>query len=169
MVGHLDFAYGADLLKKLAGELNYPVLGINVYNSDNTLFLKPYILLKVDDVKIAVIGICSNIIDKTMLKQFSEGLKITDGIKELPVIIQQVKEEGADIIILLSHNGFPQDVEMVLNVLGVDICLSAHTHNRLYEPVKFNDTVVIQAGCHGSFLGHLELNIEQKKIVERQV
>ena len=166
MVGHWDFAYGPEQLKKLASQLNYPVLGINVYNEDDTLFLPPYIVMEVEDLKIAVIGICSNIIDKTMPKHFSEGLKITNGSKVLPVYIQKVKDEGADIIILLSHIGFPQDVALLSAINGVDICLSAHTHNRLYEAVKINDTIVIQCGCHGAFLGHLTLNIEQKKIVD---
>ena len=110
MVGHWDFAYGPEQLKKLAGKLNYPVLGINVYKEDGSLFLPPYIITNVEDLKIAVIGICSNIIDKTMPKHFSEGLKITDGVKELPIMVQRVKDEGANLIILLSHNGFPQDV-----------------------------------------------------------
>ena len=166
MVGHWDFAYGPEQLKKLARELNYPVLGINVYKEDGSLFLPPYIITVVEDLKIAVIGICSNIIDKTMPKHFSEGLKITDGVKELPIMVQRVKDEGANLIILLSHNGFPQDVDLLSKVSGIDVCLSAHTHNRLYEAVKINDTILIQCGCHGSFLGHLELNVEQNKIVD---
>lgn len=166
MVGHWDFAYGAKQLEKLNNALNYPILGINVYKKDGSLFLSPYVELKVEDLKIAVIGICSNIIDKIMPQSFSEGLKITDGFSELPIMIQRVKNEGAQIIILLSHNGFPQDVEMLSKVEGVDICLSAHTHNRLYEVVKINNTLLIQCGCHGSFLGHLELNIEQNRIAD---
>ena len=166
MVGHWDFAYGPAQLKKLASELNYPVLGINVYNEDCTLFLPPYIIIEVESLKIAVIGICSNIIDKTMPKQFSEGLKITDGSSELPLMIQKVKEEGANFIILLSHNGFPQDVDLLSNIDGIDICLSAHTHNRLYEAITINNTIIIQCGCHGSFLGHLELDIQQNKIAD---
>ena len=166
MVGHWDFAYGPRQLKHLASQLNYPVLGINVYNEDGTLFLKPYIIKEVENIKIAVIGICSNIIDKTMPEQFSKGIKITDGTKELPRIIQRVKDEGANITILLSHNGFPQDVEMLTKIPGIDICLSAHTHNRLYEAVKVNKAIIIQSGCHGSFVGHLIINIQQRKIVD---
>lgn len=164
LVCHWDFAYGPAQLKKLAGLLSYPILGINVYNEDGSLFLKPYIIKEVATVKIAVIGICSNIIDK-MPKQFNVRLKITDGMKELPAVIEQVKTEGAEIVILLSHNGFPQDVALISKVAGIDICLSAHTHNRLYEAVKINDSIIIQCGCHGSFVGHLNVDIEQKKIV----
>jgi sulfur-oxidizing protein SoxB len=165
MVGHWDFAYGPQQLKHLLSQLNYPMLGINVYNEDGTLFLKPYSIIEIEDLKVAVIGICSDIIDKTMPKKFSEGLTITNGAKELPGYIKAVKAEGADIILLLSHNGFPQDMAMLDTIAGIDVCLSAHTHNRLYETVQVNNTLVIQCGCHGSFLGHLELNIQQKKIV----
>ena len=165
MVGHWDFAYGPKQLKHLLSQLKYPMLGINVYNEDGTLFLKPYSIIEIEDLKVAVIGICSDIIDKTMPKKFSKGLTITNGAKELPGYIKAVKEEGADIILLLSHNGFPQDIAMLDTIPGIDLCLSAHTHNRLYETVQVNNTLVIQCGCHGSFLGHLELNIQQKKIV----
>jgi S-sulfosulfanyl-L-cysteine sulfohydrolase len=163
MVGHWDFAYGPERLKKLQAELSYPVLGVNVYNEDGSRFLEPYKIIPVEDVQIAVIGICSNIIDKTMPEQFSHGLKITDGVNELPTIIDEVKSKGADIIILLSHNGFPQDCELLSKLDGIDVCLSAHTHNRLYEAVEINGAVVIQCGCHGSLLGHLELTIDNKK------
>jgi len=165
MLCHWDFAYGPVQLKKLAGKLGYPVLGINIYNEDGSLFFQPYIVKEIEGLKIAVIGICSNIIDK-MPKHFSEGLRITDGVNELPHVIKQAKEEGAEFIILLSHNGFPQDVELISKVTGINICLSAHTHNRLYEAVNINDTIIIQCGCHGSFVGHLSIDISNEKIID---
>lgn len=164
MVGHWDFGYGPKQLQHLAAQLNYPVLGINVFKDDGSLFLQPYTLLSTGELKIAVIGICCDIIDKTMPEKFSEGLKFTDGVQELPRYIAEVKNKGADIIILLSHNGFPQDVDMLNKISGIDICLSAHTHNRLYEAVTINETIIIQCGCHGSFAGHLDLTIEDKRI-----
>ncbi|MES2874299.1 MAG: bifunctional metallophosphatase/5'-nucleotidase [Bacteroidota bacterium] len=164
MVGHWDFAYGPEQLLKLTGQLNYPVLGINVYKNDGTLFLKPFIIKEVEGVKIAIIGICSNIIDKTMPENFSDGLNITDGTDELPRYIDRVKREGADLVFLLSHNGYPQDIKMLSEIKGIDVCLSAHTHNRLFEPSLINNAILIQCGCHGSFLGHLELTIMDRKI-----
>lgn len=168
MVGHWDFAYGPQQLKHLLSKLSYPMLGINVYNEDGSRFLQPSITLQIENLKIGVIGICSNIIDKTMPAQFSKGLKITDGIAELPAYIEQLREDNVDIIILLSHNGFPQDMHMLQKVDGVDICLSAHTHNRLYKSVLVNKGILIQCGCHGSFLGHLKVNIEDKRITGHQ-
>src|SRR5699024_3442955 len=150
MVGHWDFAYNPNHLLSLGKKLNYPILGINIYKKDGGLLLEPYSIIKVGNKKIAVIGICSNIIDKTMRGAFGKEIYVTDGTWEIDNYIKEVKELGADVVILLSHNGYPQDIELLKNTKGIDICLSAHTHNRLYEPVKVNDTIVIQCGAHGS-------------------
>lgn len=163
MVGHWDFAYGPDQVKNLVNQLKYPMLGINIYKKEGGLFLPPYIIKDISGLKIGIIGICCPVI-KGMPDHFSEGLKITDGSEELPKTIEQVKNEGADFIILLSHAGFPQDAHLLSEVDGIDLCLSAHTHNRLYEAATVNDTIIIQCGCHGAFMGNISLEIENQKI-----
>lgn len=168
MVGHWDFAYNPNHLLSLGEKLNYPILGINIYKKNGGLLLDPYSIIEVGNKKIAVIGICSNIIDKTMPGAFSKEIYVTDGAWEIDNYIKEVKELGADVVILLSHNGYPQDIELLKNTKGVDICLSAHTHNRLYEPVKVNDTIVIQCGAHGSFVGHLKLSVYNNKITQHE-
>src|SRR5699024_5711273 len=59
---------------------------------------------------------------------------------------------------------FPQEAKLASEVDGIDILLSGHTHNRLTKPVIINDTILIQSGCHGSFIGKLELDIEDGEI-----
>ncbi len=164
MVGHWDFAYTPEHLVSLQEKLNYPVLAINVYKNDGNLLFRPYILRQSGAVKVAVIGICANIIDKTMPPSFYKGIYVTDGMKEINHYVKEVKEKGANLVVLLSHNGFPQDVNLIKNHPGIDVCLSAHTHNRLYDVVKVNDTIIIQCGCHGSFVGHLKLSIKEDTI-----
>lgn len=168
MVGHWDFAYKPEHLLNLERQLDYPVLGINVYKEDGSLLLKPYSLIDMGGQKIAVIGICSNIIDKTMPSEFKKGIYVTDATVEIEGYVKEVKELGANLVILLSHNGYPQDIELLKHTKGIDVCLSAHTHNRLYETVKVNDTIVIQCGCHGSFVGHLKLSISDNKIARHE-
>lgn len=168
MVGHWDFAYRPEHLLALDKLLNYPILGVNVYKDDGTLLLKPYSFIEVGNQKIAVIGICANIIDKTMPAKFKQGIYVTDGMDEINGYVKEVKGLGASLVILLSHNGYPQDIELLKSTTGIDICLSAHTHNRIYEPVKVKDTIIIQCGCHGSFVGHLKLSIVDNKIINYQ-
>ena len=85
------------------------------------------------------------------------------GSDELPSYIKQLQEERVDLIIVISHLGFPQDMKLAGEVRGVDIWLSGHTHNRLCRPEYVNGAAMIQSGCHGSFLGRIDLEVESGK------
>lgn len=168
MTAHWEFAYGPATFKQRAAELGYPMLAINVYDqvTKQRLF-PPYSVKEISGLRIGLVGIASNIVDKAMPRSFSEGLEFTLGREELPPIIDVLRtQEKVDLIILISHLGFPQDMKLLSEVQGIDICLSSHTHNRLYKPVLQGKTLVIQSGCHGSFLGHLDLELEGKQIVD---
>lgn len=165
MTFHWDVAYTPKHLKEIGEELTYPILAINAYEEDtDELYFDPYTIIEKDGLKLGVIGIAANIIDKTMPANFSEGLYFTMGEEELPAYIEEVKAQDVDLVIVLSHIGFPQDVKMMERVDGVDICLSSHTHNRLAAPVQINETILIQSGSQGSFIGQLDLIVEDKKI-----
>lgn len=166
MTAHWEFAYGPEQFKKITNRLNYPMLAINCYEkSTDKLIFNPYIIKEVNDLKIGIIGIAATIVDKVMPKSFSEGIYFTLGNEELPYYIEKLRnEEKVDLIILISHLGFPQEVKLANEVDGIDVLLSAHTHNRLYKPVITNKTIIIQSGCHGSFLGRLDIEIRDQKV-----
>lgn len=168
MTAHWDFAYGPKAIENLVEELNYPMLAINAYEKDSDeLLFPPYLISEKNGLKIGVIGLAATIIDKVMPKHFSEGVYFTLGDEELSYYIKELKEEKeVDLVVLLSHLGFPQEVKLAKEVDGIDILLSGHTHNRIYEPAKVNHTLIIQSGCHGSFLGRLDLMVEDKQIVD---
>ena len=168
MTAHWEFAYGPEIFRKRASELRFPTLALNVYDqTTKKLIFPPYCVKEIGGLRIGLIGAASNIIDKTMPPSFSEGLEFTLGRKELPSIIDVLHtQEKADLIILVSHLGFPQDMKLLSEVSGIDICLSGHTHNRLDQPVIQGKTLVMQSGCHGSFLGCLELELEGNRIVD---
>lgn len=165
MTFHWDTAYGPAVLKELAAQLTYPVLAINVFKKDTKeLFFKPYLMKEVNGIKVGIIGIASNMVDKTMPPSFSEGLYFTLGKEELPGWIEKVKAEGAELVVMLSHLGFPQDVQMLKDVRGIDVCISGHTHNRLRAPEVVEGAYIIQSGSQGSFLGRIDLTLEEGKI-----
>lgn len=168
MTAHWEFAYGPKAFGDLLDELNYPMLAINCYKKEtDELVYDPYLIKEVNGLKVAIIGIAATIVDKVMPAHFSEGIYFTLGNEELPGYIDQVKnEENADIVLVMSHLGYPQEIKLAKEVDGIDLLLSAHTHNRTYEASKINDTIIMQSGCHGSFLGHIDLVIEDKKIVD---
>ncbi len=170
MTVHWDFAYGPQRMQELAAGLKYPVLAINVYHkATGQRFFPPYVVPEVGGLKIGIIGIASNITDKTMPPQFSEGLRFTDGRKELPGFIEEMRgKQNVDLVVVLSHLGFPQDMKLLSEISGIDVLLSGHTHNRLFHPVVQGSTLVIQSGCHGAFLGRLDLEVQSGKVLGYQ-
>ena len=168
MTAHWEFAYGPKIFNQRVAELNYPMLANNVYDKvTKKPVYQSYTVKEIGGLRIGLMGIASNIIDKTMPPSYSEGIYFTLGKDELPPIIDLLRiQEKVDLIVLVSHLGFSQDMKFLSEVHGIDICLSGHTHNRLYNPVINGKTIVIQSGCHGSFLGRLDLEVDGGQIVD---
>ena len=165
MTAHWEFAYGPEQFKKIASQLKFPVLAVNCYRKGRLVF-EPYTILECENLQIGVVGIAAPIVDKTMPPSFSKGLQFTVGNAELPFYIDALHHERVDLIVVISHLGFPQEMKLVKEVDSIDVLLSGHTHNRLYNPAKGGNTVVIQSGCHGSFVGVLDLKISNRRIVD---
>ena len=95
--------------------LNYPLLAANVFHADSgTLAYAPTLLLEVAGLRVGIVGLACPIVDKTMPAHFSTGLRFTNGLAELPGHVQHLRQqERADVVVLLSHCGFPQDVALL--------------------------------------------------------
>ena len=168
MTAHWEFAYGPKVFNQRVAELNYPMLANNVFDKETKKpVYQSYAVKEMGGLRIGLVGIASNIVDKTMPPSYSEGISFTLGRDELPPIIDKLRvQEKVNLIVLVSHLGFPQEMKLLSEVHGIDVCLSGHTHNRLYKPVLNGKTIVIQSGCHGSFLGRLDLEVDEGQIVD---
>src|SRR5690606_12816906 len=68
--------------------------------------------------------------------------------------------DGAELIVLLSHNGFDVDRALASRVEGVDVILTGHTHDALPEPVLVGKTLLIASGSHGKFVTRLDIDVQ---------
>ncbi|MFW5868871.1 MAG: bifunctional metallophosphatase/5'-nucleotidase, partial [Armatimonadota bacterium] len=163
---HWEFAWGPEHLKEIAAEMDHPLLAINCYDeeTDEPAFDTTRVIERAG-LRIGVIGIAAVIVDRTMPAHFSEGIYMTMGNEELPGEIRRLREEEAcDLIVVVSHLGFPQEVKLAKQVDGIDVLLSGHTHNRLHRPTVVNGAIIFQSGCHGSFLGRLDCTVADGEI-----
>jgi sulfur-oxidizing protein SoxB len=158
---HWDIVYGPDRLKELAGKLDHPLLAINgVHEASDEPAFQPSIVIQRGGITVGIIGIAAYIIDKVFPQRVSTGLRFTLVHDELPAQIRHLREhEGAELIVVLSHLGFPQDCKLAAEVAGIDVLLSGHTHNRMIRPVVVNGATIIQSGCHASFVGRLDIEM----------
>ena len=169
MTFHWDSAYTPKHLKSLEGKLGYPILAVNVYHQGTkNLYFQPTAILEKAGLKIGVIGVASNIIQKNMPPEFWRGADFTDGIDETRAHVQALRAQKVDLVLVLSHLGYPQDIALLEQVDGIDLCLSGHTHNRVRTPQRFNGAYIIQSGSLASSVGYLQLQIENRKIIDIQ-
>jgi 2',3'-cyclic-nucleotide 2'-phosphodiesterase (5'-nucleotidase family) len=158
---HWDFAYTAPYLEDFKEKLNYPLLAINCYGDEKgKLFFEPYRVVERKGLSIGIIGIAAVIVDEVMPEGFSEGVHLTLGEDELRRWVEYLREiRGVDLIIVFSHLGYPQELKLLSRIDGIDVFLSGHTHNRVRYPKIVNGAMIIQSGCHGSFIGRIDLRI----------
>jgi len=77
--------------------------------------------------------------------------------------VARLKEEGADIIVGITHSGLPEDEELAREVAGIDVIVGGHCHTALHEPLRVEDTIIVQAGAHTEYLGCLQLTYDARE------
>ncbi|HEY5603045.1 MAG TPA: 5'-nucleotidase C-terminal domain-containing protein [Gammaproteobacteria bacterium] len=113
---------------------NFPAVAINLYNEapipaalQGQRVLDPYVIIERNGIRIAVIGITAAIVPQQAFV-FNIGLRFTQGVEELPGILEMVKTEGADLIVVQSELGLSQNLKIAQSFKDIDVLYSAHTH-----------------------------------------
>jgi len=129
---------------------NFPVVAANVYNAAplpvqlrGKPVLPAFHMLERNGTKIAVIGITASIVPQ-QADAFNIGLRLTQGVEELPGIIEQVKAQGAELIVVQSELGLSQNIKLAQSFKDIDVMYSAHTHEVTLGALLVSKTGVIK-------------------------
>jgi len=165
--GNWEFFYSKDHLLDLVEQAKFPVVAFNVTDRewDEPVFT-PYVMKKVGGLDVAVIGftypwtaLTSAVTGSAQWWKF--GLR-EEAAKEL---IAEIREEhDPDLVVLVSHGGLGLDQKYAQRVDGIDVLVSGHTHDPVFEPIVWNDTIIYQGGAHGKYVANLDVRVENKKI-----
>ncbi|QDZ02647.1 thiosulfohydrolase SoxB [Nitratireductor mangrovi] len=160
MTGHWEFTYGAERVSEIIEALPFPFLGGNIYDAEwNEPAFEAYRMFERGGARIAVIGQAFPYTPianpRWMFPNWSFGIREEDVIAN----VGTARAEGADLVVLLSHNGFDVDRALASRVEGIDVILTGHTHDALPEPVKVGSTLLIASGSHGKFVTRLDLDV----------
>lgn len=167
--GNWSVAYGADAWKQRAAEFRHPIVAANMLDEKTgELLFEPYLVKEVNGVRIGIIGFTEPDIPTRQPPHLSEGLAF-HAHKVLPPLVAELREKhDVDLVVLATHIGLPKAIGLADMIEGVDIVLSADTHERTYEPTIRGDTWVVEAGAFGSFVGVLDIVLDDRnEIVHR--
>lgn len=166
--GNWEFGYGPEVLRERVGEMRFPVIAANVQRAESgALEFAPSVVREVGGIRVAFIGITSPIVSRTMPKPFGAGLRFTDALDVLPAAIAAVRDrDRPDLVVVVSHYGFAQEVEIARRVDGIDVILGGHTHDVIARAVVIGRTIITQSGAHGSYITRLDLEVAHGRVCD---
>jgi len=167
-IGNHEYDYGPDVLAQYLLKAGYPeahqetlVLASNTEApSDHqlatqSLYRKTGIFELENGLRLGVFGIVGK--DAILAMGDSGDVQFLDQHQTARQMVYELEEQGADVIVAISHSGADQDRELAKKVPGIDIIVGGHCHTALHEPVLQGTTIIVQAGSLGMYLGQLEL------------
>jgi len=168
MTFHWEFTLGQDRVRELVEGLPFDALGQNIFDAEwdePAAEFKPYEFYERGGVKIAVIGQAFPYMPIAnpgwMFPDYSFGIR-DDNMQQM---VNEVRDQGAELVVCLSHNGFDVDKKMAGAVSGIDVILSGHTHDALPEPVLVGDTIIIASGSNGKFVSRVDLDVRDGQMM----
>lgn len=174
-IGNHDIEPGHKVYDKWISEVQCPVLGANVLNTEKKCYLTPYTIIQRDNIKIAVLGMLTPAIPFWLNEKTWSGLSFEDIVTSTQQWVDTIQEkERPDIIIGLFHSGrdggittnkIKEDAsfDVAKKVKGIDLILYGHDHTRFLKKVisNNNDTVLcINPSCYAKAVGDVQIRIE---------
>ena len=163
MTSHWEFTLGIERVMDLVeNHIKFPFLGANVFDTEwDERAFEPYTLIEKSGKLIAVIGQAFPYMPIANPSWMFPGLSFGIREKNISELVTEVHKKGADLVVLLSHNGFDVDRQLASRVNGIDVILCGHTHDALPSPVIINNTILVASGSNGKFVSRIDLNVDK--------
>jgi sulfur-oxidizing protein SoxB len=161
MTGHWEFTYGEKRVKELIKGLGFPFLALNVRDTEwNEPAFEAFKMFDKAGTRIAVLGQAFPYTPvanpRWMMPSWSFGIREED----VRATVAKARKAGAQLVVLLSHNGFDVDRKLAARIGDIDVILTAHTHDALPQVVKVGKTLLVASGSHGKFVSRLDLDVQ---------
>ncbi len=168
MTFHWEFTLGSDRVNEIVESLPFAALGQNIFDAEwdePAELFQPYKFFDRGGAKVAVIGQAFPYMPIAnpgwMFPEYSFGIRD----ENMQAMVDEVRDAGADVVVVLSHNGFDVDKKMAGQVQGIDVILSGHTHDALPEPVLVGKTHIIASGSNGKFVSRVDLDVRDGQMM----
>ncbi|MGE5150143.1 MAG: thiosulfohydrolase SoxB [Rhodospirillaceae bacterium] len=165
MTGHWEFTYGQQRVQELIKQLKFPFLAGNVKDGTwgDPVFQASAVFGR-GGLSIGVIGQAFPYTPIANPRYLMPDWAFGIDEDRIAANVEKLRNDKVDLVVLLSHNGFDVDRKLASRVKGIDVILTAHTHDALPMPVKVGDTLLVAAGSHGKFLARLDLEVRDRRI-----
>jgi len=170
MVSHWEWTLGRERVEALLGKFRGEHLSYNVVDE---LFGDPlfpaYRIHEAGGYALAVVGATYPYVKVSHPEEFTQGLSFALDLKRLQGAVDAARAEGADAVVLLSHNGLQLDAALAERVRGLDLILSGHTHDLTPLPWRVGKTWIVAGSAAGKALMRVDLKLMRGGIANLRV
>ncbi|MDX9943632.1 MAG: thiosulfohydrolase SoxB [Azonexus sp.] len=172
MTLHWEATYGEERVKEIEEKDFAGVVDIVAQNVKTTDFgdpvFKPYVIKNMNGVPVAIVGQAFPYTPianpRWQVPNWSYGIQE----ENMQAVVDEARAKGAQVVVVLSHNGMDVDLKMASRVRGIDAIMGGHTHDGMPAPVVVKNpggqTLVTNAGSNGKYLGVLDFDVKNGKI-----
>lgn len=173
MTGHWEFTLGAERVQQIVnndfkGKLDFVAQNIKTNDFGDQVF-KPYVMKQINGIPVAIIGQAFPYTPianpRHMIPDWSFGIQDDN----MQIVVNEARAAGAQVVVVLSHNGMDVDLKMASRVSGIDAIMGGHTHDGVPAPSIVKNaggqTLVTNAGSNSKFLGVLDFDVRGGKVV----
>jgi sulfur-oxidizing protein SoxB len=172
MTGHWEFTLGADRVKEVIekdfkGHLDFVAQNVKTNDFGDQVF-QPYVMKNMNGIPVAIIGQAFPYTPianpRHMVPDWSFGIQD----ENMQKVVDEARAKGAQVVVVISHNGMDVDLKMASRVTGIDAIMGGHTHDGVPAPSivknRSGQTLVTNAGSNGKFLGVLDFDVKGGKV-----
>ena len=160
-VGNHEFDNGQPALSERAAEARFPFLAANIAGGGSW---QPAVIRKVGSLRVALFGLTTEETPVATHPRNVKGLVFNDAVATARRLVAELRPQ-ADLIVALTHLGVEEDEKLAVAVPGIDVIVGGHTHTKVEQPELIGGTLVLQAYERGVFLGRLDLEVAEGKIM----
>ena len=168
-IGNHEYDYGTDLLARYLGAAGYPkankkttLLSANTIPPPDhplaEIFQQKKLIKLENGLTVGLFGLIGE--DAIAVSNSPEPMEFADQHETAAAMVAQLQEEGADLIIALTHSGVEDDRVLAREVSGIDLIVGGHCHTALVEPIIEEGTIIVQTGSLLEFYGVVELAVD---------
>jgi S-sulfosulfanyl-L-cysteine sulfohydrolase len=174
MTGHWEFTYGMERVKEIVekdfkGKVDFVAQNVKTNDFGDPVF-KPYVIREINGVSCAIIGQAFPYTPianpRYLVADWSFGIQ-DDNMQKM---VDEARAKGAQVVVVLSHNGMDVDLKMASRVRGIDAIFGGHTHDGVPVAVPVANaggkTLVTNAGSNSKFLGVMDFDVKGGKVVD---
>ena len=162
-LGNHEFDYGWMQTRKFIQTANYPIVSSNIVNAKGeALAPKPYVILKVNGLRVAVLGAMTDSLGPLTTPKLLEDWHTRPVLATARKYAAELKPQS-DLIVLLAHITGEEEQAFLNDAPEIPVIVSGHIHRGIDKPIARDGRVVVRVKGYGEELGRLELQVDTEK------